>query len=351
MRLSLLLSGVLAPVTVWSLSLLAGLLLTLLPGVALAVGFEPRLVEEQGVRVPLASSEPASDHYTEETRVTDDMVERSRYWIADYLDNLSGDLDAFFVDAFFSEDILNDDVRGSRAKVSFYTRRELGDPVDYKFSVSVKLELPNISDRLNLLLESEDEEARESDPFESVENNNYSAALRFILQESEQWKTSIDSGINWGLPPDPFTRFRTRRYAYMDAWKMKLTQTVSYYTSKGWGEDSSLQLDYPLNIEKLFRFKAKAAYLLNDDYFKLSYSGGLYHELSSRAALGYVAGASGDTADGATFYNYSASVRYRRKLYQDWVFGEFAPELVWERGKDYETTPVIMFRLESVISH
>jgi hypothetical protein len=32
------------------------------------------------------------------------------------------------------------------------------------------------------------------------------------------------------------------------------------------------------------------------------------------------------------------------------VFAEFAPELVWERDKDYETTPVIMFRIESVIS-
>ena len=90
--------------------------------------------------------------------------------------------------------------------------------------------------------------------------------------------------------------------------------------------------------------------MLNDDYFKLSYSGGLYHELSRRAALGYIAGASGDTEGYPSFYNYSVSVRYRRQIYKDWVFAEFAPELVWKRDKDYETTPVIMFRIESVIS-
>tara|TARA_R110000868_G_scaffold17813_2_gene77713 strand:+ start:9304 stop:10314 length:1011 start_codon:yes stop_codon:yes gene_type:complete len=315
-----------------------------------ALTSEPYLRAGQETLSAEANEASASEPYTAETKVTDDMVNRSREWLASYLDNLSGGLDSFFVDTFFSENILEDDVKGSRAKLSFYTRRELGDPVDYKFGISVNLELPNISERLNLLLQSEDEEAREADPLESIENNHYSAALRFILQESERWKADIDTGVRWGLPPDPFTRLRARRYGYFAEWEVKATQTLSYYATKGWGEDTSLQMNYPLNIEKLFRINAKAAYLLNDDYFKLSYSGGLYHELSRRAALGYIAGASGDTEGYPSFYNYSVSVRYRRQIYKDWVFAEFAPELVWERDKDYETTPVIMFRIESVIS-
>ena len=35
-----------------------------------------------------------------QTEVTDDMAERSRRWLIDHLDNLSGGIDSFFVDRF-----------------------------------------------------------------------------------------------------------------------------------------------------------------------------------------------------------------------------------------------------------
>ncbi|WP_430461913.1 hypothetical protein ACQUQU_03735 [Thalassolituus sp. LLYu03] len=286
-----------------------------------------------------------------ETRVESETIERSRTWLADYLNRLSGNIDSFFVDSFFSEDIIEDDVKGTRAKLSFYTRRVLGDPVDYKFGISVKLVLPNTNDKLNLLISSEEDDTREADPIESVENVEYSSALRYIINESDQWKTNIDTGIKWGVPPDPFVRFRARRYAYLSEWELKGTQRLFYFTSNGWGEDTSLQMDYPLNTEKLFRINAKAGYQLNDDYFKLSYDAGLYHELSRTSALAYVAGASGDTEQSATFHTYTAGVRYRQLIYSNWVYGEVEPQFLWDRDKDYRTTPVIMFRIESVIAH
>lgn len=335
---------------------MAGLLMLLvLPGAvpAWSLGMEPVIMgrsepildEEKHPQIP-----PEINPYTGETHISPDMVDRSRYLLAGYLDQLSGRIDTFFIDTFFSEDILNDDVQGSRAKVSWYTRRKLGDPVDYKLGISLKLVFPNTNEHLNLLFQSEGEESQESNPLENAQNNNYSAALRYIIQESDRWKTNIDTGVLWAVPPDPFARFRARRYAYLDDWKFKATQTMYYFASKGWGEDSSVQMDLPLNVEKLLRLDARAGYLLNNDYFKLNYSAGLYHELSNKAVLGYIAGASGNTEKGATFNGYSLSVRYRRQIYKDWIFAEVSPELNWDSDKEYRTTPVIMFRLESVIA-
>ena len=65
-----------------------------------------------------------------QTEVTDDMAERSRRWLIDHLDNLSGGIDSFFVDRFFNDDVTDIQGHGSHAKFSFFTRRELGDPVD-----------------------------------------------------------------------------------------------------------------------------------------------------------------------------------------------------------------------------
>lgn len=319
---------------------------------ALALSPEPSLQgDREQLIAPLPDTPFADDTpYTSQTDIDPALLDRSKDWLAGYLNRLSGNIDSFFVDSFFSEEITDDDVKGSRAKLSLYTRRVLGDPVDYKFGLSVKLVLPHTNERLNLLLDSEDEDNREADPIESVENVNYTAALRFIVRETDQWKTNVDAGIRWGVPPNPFIRFRARRYAYLSEWELKATQTLFYFSLDGWGEETRLQMDYPLNTEKLFRINAKAGYLLNDEYFKLSYDAGLYHELSSKAALGFVAGASGDTEVDATFYSYYAGVRYRRQVYSNWVFAEVAPEFIWDRDKNYDTTPVIMFRLESVIA-
>lgn len=289
--------------------------------------------------------------YIAETEVPSDAMDRSREWLVRYLDGLSGDIDTFFIDTFFSEDIITDDVKGSRAKLSFYTRRELGEPVDYKFGVSVKMVFPNTNERLNLLLESDEEEnIRESDPIESVENVDYSAALRFIINETDNWKTNIDTGIKWGFPPDPFVRFRARRYSYFSEWELKATQTVSYHTSEGWRETTRVQGNYPINIEKQFRLSARADYLLNDDFFRLSYGAGLYHRLSHQAALGFIASARGDTEEQATFNSYAAGVRYRRQIWKNYVFAEVSPEFIWTSENDYESTPVLTFRIETVFS-
>ena len=324
-------------------------LLLLVSGSVSALDSRPQLQGDS--MLPLPPPETIPQENTVQTPVTEAMADRSRDWLANYLNRLSGGIDSFFVDTFFSEDVTDDDVRGSRAKISFYTRREIGEPVDYKFGVGVKVVLPNTNERLNLLFESEDEDDdREADPLESVENTEYNTALRYILRETDQWKTNLDAGIRWGTPPDPFIRFRARRYAYLSEWELRTSQEFFYYTLDGAGEETEFRADYPINIEKLFRINMKAEYLNRDDYFTLGYSAGLYHELSPTRGLAYVAGASGSTEEGATFDSYFAGLRYRQRVYSDWVFAEINPEFIWNRDGEYETTPVLMFRLEGVIS-
>lgn len=321
---------------------------TLIEPVYLADDYELDLPQNHSAQTEI--SDVTAENYLEQTDISKDLMDRSRDWLVRYLDGLSGDIDAFFVDSFFSEEITTDDVKGSRAKLSFYTRRVLGEPVDYKFGLSVKLVLPNTNERLNLLLESEDEDARESNPVESVENTNYSAALRFIINETDRWKTNLDTGVRWRIPPVAFVRFRARRFSYFSEWEMKTTQTLSYFSDEGWSALTRVQGNYPINIKKQFRLSAQADYLLNDDYFKLSYGAGLYHRLSTKAALGFVAGAAGNTQNGATFDAYNAGVRYRRQVWKNYVFAEVSPELIWTSDYDYESTPVITFRLETVFN-
>lgn len=279
------------------------------------------------------------------------FIEYSHDWLKEYMDTLSYNVDVFFIDTFFGDDILDDDVSGSRAKLSFFTRRVLGQPVDYNYGLSVKLVLPNTNERFNLLLQSsdEDEDGRESNAIETVENVEYSTALRYIFKETDRWKVNFDAGIKWGFPPDPFTRLRMRRYAYFENYKARATQTVFWSASDGLGEKTTFEVSRPLNIDRLMRFNAGAKYLLNNDYFELNYGLALFHELNAKEVLGYYFRASGDTIADTTFNNYGVGVRYRRKVYKNWMFAEISPELETTSSNEYDITPVLMFRFEALI--
>ncbi|QQD21071.1 hypothetical protein GJQ54_04480 [Oceanospirillaceae bacterium ASx5O] len=309
------------------------------------------LPEDAAARLPDMATPPETVAEPQQTLAADGSLESSRAWLAGYLNSVSGSLDSFFVDAFFGDDLIGDDVSGTRGKISMATRKVSGDALEFKFGVSVKLDLPNTNDRLKLLIESDEEDEGVQQNFlDSVDNTSYSTALRFLVNERAAWRTDFDVGIRGGLPFNPFSRFRARRYAYLSEWEMRATQTLYYFRDDGWGEDTELRLDYPLNTEKLFRINTRARYLLDNRFFDLNYDLALYHELGPHSVLAYNAGASGDSAQGATFYSYYAGVRYRRQVYRDWVFFEIAPQFEWHRDTDYRTRPVLMLRLESLIS-
>ncbi len=279
------------------------------------------------------------------------FIEYSHDWLKEYIDTLSYSVDGFFIDTFFGDDILDDDVSGSRAKISFFTRRVIGQPVDYNYGLSIKLVLPNTNERFKLLLESSDEDdgGRESNALDSVEGVEYSTALRYIFKETERWKVNFDTGVKWGFPPDPFTRLRMRRYAYFENYRVRATQTLFWSVRDGIGERTTLELNRPLNIDRLIRLNMGAQYLLDNDYFELNYGAALFHELNEKEVFAYYVRASGDTIDDATFNNYGIGVRYRRKVYQDWMFAEISPELETASSNEYDVTPVLMFRFEALI--
>ena len=279
------------------------------------------------------------------------IFDDSHDWIHDYINSVSKNLDGFFIDTFFGDDILEDDVSGSRAKFSFFTRRVAGEPVDYRYGVSVKLVLPHTNKRLNLLLESSENEdgERESDALSTVDNVEYSTALRYIITESNRWKVNFDTGVRWGIPPDLFTRLKLRRNVYFDHFKMRATQTIFWTAQEGVGEKTDLEFNKPLDFNSIIRLGMDAEYMLNNDYFDLSYGLGLYHELNKKAVLAYYLRASGDTIEAATFNNYGVGIRYRRKIYKDWMFAEINPELETASDNEYKTTPILMLRFEALV--
>lgn len=288
-----------------------------------------------------------------QTDIPANRIDRSRTYVARYLNYLSQGIDDFMVDVFFGEQVLDDDVGGSRLKLSYDQRYQSRASTLHTVKVSANVRFPHFNNRLRLLIESEDDpddERSRAPIFEPLERQRFNAAVRLLLRSTEGWNTDVDVGVRGLLPPDPFTQFRARRFDQLGHWQLRTTQTLFYRVSDGLGERTALQWDYPLNTEKVIRLTQHAEYTVPKGYFDLDYGVGFYQRLSAIRAVSYQFGASGDSEDGATFYRYRAAIQYRQQVYRSWLFFDVIPEVLWQRDLGYRTTPAISFRLEALIA-
>lgn len=306
----------------------------------------------------LASPQSVPDEAVQQNRVDEvevpigEKVDRSKQWLIDKIDGFSEGLDVFFVQNFFNESVIEDDVGGNRAVIGFNTRREFGGDVDYKLTGRLKLELPNTNKRLKLIVASEDnsEYSIEKQPIQNLENATYTTALRVILNERSAWDTDLDIGLRGGLPLNPYSRLRARRYDQIFSWQNRFTQSIYYNHLDGWGETTEVRFDKNLSKNHLLVFNTEADYLRQNKYFDITSDVNLYHKINEGALLAYQMGVVGDTDKGSVISSYFTGIKYRKLIYKDWIYAGVNPQMEWNKDRDYRRMWVLMFSFETVFS-
>ena len=281
-----------------------------------------------------------------------ERVEFSRQWVTDRINNFSEDVDVFFVQSFFNTEVFDDDIDGSRGVISLDTRREIGGDYIYKLSAKLKLELPNTEKRLKLLISSEDDSEYEinKQPIQSIQNATYSTAVRYILNEKSAWKTDVDVGFKGGLPLNPYSRVRARRYGDSFGWNHRFTQSIYYRHIEGWGETSELRFDKNVFHNHLLVFNTEADYLVRNDYFDITSDVTIYHKIDDTSVLAYQIGIVGDTDKGSMVTSYFTGIKYRQLIYKDWIYGSVHPQVEWNKDREYRRMWVLMFNFEAIFS-
>ncbi len=284
--------------------------------------------------------------------ILEPRVDRSKQWLVDRMDDFSEDLDVFFVQYFFNSEVFEDDIGGNRAVIAIDTRREIGGDVDYKLSGKLKLELPNTNKRMKLLVSSEDDSEYEinKQPIQSIQNASYSTAVRYILNERTAWKSDIDVGFRGGLPLNPYSRLRARRYGSTFGWQHRVTQSVYYRHIEGWGETTEFRFDKNIISNHLLVFNTEADYLVQNDYFDVSSNITVYHKVDESSILASQIGITGDTDKGSMISSYFAGLKYRRLIYRDWVYASINPQIEWNKDREYRRMWVLMFNFEAILS-
>lgn len=263
------------------------------------------------------------------------------------------------IDTFFGAERAFEESSGTyiQARGSLIYQKH-GD-VDFDGNIKAKLDLPNLKEKLSLVIESDSDD--NLDPkgqittgtpkvADTFDNRKASASLQYVLREERYWDVRLQPGIKLHWPPETFLRLRLRRIQPIsEDWLSRVTLIPGWYDPRGWEVRLRHDFDRDTGQGSLFRIGSEATWLVKEDRnVGLVQSLAYAHPLTSRAQMAYEIGVTFETDPTFWETSYFSSIRYRRNIHRGWVFLELKPQVLFERDNDFKPDPSFALSLEMV---
>lgn len=260
------------------------------------------------------------------------------------------------VDEFFGDERHFQEHNKSVIQLDFTETIGQGGSKNFAFEGKAKIDLPAASKRFHFVFEVNPEKKAAGEvkkdqtdvPKETAKPDQYSASLRYE-QEEERWHFSSDAGAIFGYPLDPFVRGRGRYEVPLGDWRLRVAETLFWFSKIGLGETTQLDLEYVLSPPVLFRATSTATCYESPQRCDLRQDFSVFQTLSERAAMLYQASTIGTNQPVLQETTHILLMRYRYRLHKKWVYGEISPQLHFPRTDDFKMNALLIFRLEMLI--
>jgi hypothetical protein len=275
-------------------------------------------------------------------------------------DYLSGKITGFanYLDKFFGGNRHYQESNASVFQLDMTRVEGYGGNGNFDLAVRFNLRLPVTEGRLRLLVETDPEENISSDPAlvrnqparqkKASTPQSVALAARYATAEENVWHFSLDGGLRFPVPITPFVRTRGSYSNQMGEWRMKVAESVYWFSTTGAGADTQLDMEQVWTASTLFRASANAIWSRNDQNIDLSQRLSIYHTLNDRTVLLYQLGVFEATNPAYQVMDYVALLFCRYRLHQEWLFLELSPQLHFPRVNDFHPSPAYHMRLEAL---
>ena len=220
------------------------------------------------------------------------------------------------------------------------------------------IELPRVSDRVRLLISRDEDLSGElrDGPGADDGDDRTRLGLRFIVSEQARSQLDFDGTVRTtsrGLNP----RLRAR-YRYVHGLTenslARLTQTVFWERSDGFGTTSRLDLEWLPDRDRLIRWTGQGTVSQESDGMDWRTSVTAFQQLDLRTALRSEIGVFGFTSPSFETEEYFVALRLRRQFARPWLYYEIQPERAWpldldtgRRGADWRLTFTLEIQFEN----
>lgn len=255
---------------------------------------------------------------------------------------------ANWVDSFFQEPNYEAEVATSQFRIrpELHYRNEQGAKARVK--ISLKLRLPNIDNRISLVVGSDTEDNDFDDPSDEPGDNSI-IGLQFFGKQNKNWHSSLSTGIKF----NDFAFFVGPRVSYQKAFgatsAYRLTQTIRWQTNNDWQINSRLDLNHTFGDRFFFRQTFDGRWRgdkSEEEGYRTQVSSFLTQRLKRAAGLQYEFSTIFHTRPDTHVDRYTLSLRFRKRTRREWLYYEIAPEVSFEDEFDYQANPGIRLRVE-----
>jgi hypothetical protein len=286
-------------------------------------------------------------------------VDRTHEMLSDSILNTARWMDSFFYDERYAQE-----ENKTRLKFRLSSFLEESKDMEYKFRADLRLVLPGFEDRLALVFSGDDEEegiglnAKNNFDIEDLKRTNKedtSVSLRYIIETIERRNISATLGFRWRgdlLVTVPELRWR-ENFEYKN-WELRFVQRLRWFSDVGWEEKTSFDLDGFLYDNYLFRTTLDGTWSEKEEsdngyIYNLNFS--LYHPLGPEHALIYEINNNFQTKPVDHLKKIVLKLRYRQRLWRDWIYLEIAPQLAFPDEEDFNITPGILVFIDAIVGH
>ena len=290
--------------------------------------------------------------------IADDKLPTSGDTKADhYHDTISNSVTAAasWLDSFFDDESYQDEENKSRLRLSLSSFSEQGEGTDFKGKVSLRVRLPQLENRLQLIISgnSGDFDTTDSDQediedeFTGDDEDNLTVGLRYYLKQARRQNASISGGVRFRSgKPIVFIQPRYRYLKNLTNWDLRFIQKIGWYSDSGVESNTELKLERLLAEDLFFRTSAQLDWYEDEAgvYPQLRFV--LRKPLSKNRVLSLQWNNYFETKPDAVLDSSVLKLRYRQQLWRKWLWLEAAPQIAFPRDEDYDATPGILLKLQ-----
>jgi hypothetical protein len=259
---------------------------------------------------------------------------------------------AQWMDDFFGAEVRDVERADSFVRTILVDDWDARDGHDPRIRLRGQLDLPKISERVDLFFSGEESEQTLTEEERGQEND---VGLRINFRDAN--RTRFDATLSVRSDPAllPGVRFRYQQPITDNSWA-RFTQRLQYHTNDGYRSLSNFDLNRVLSDKSLLRWGGRLRYREDKEFWDwntgITYRRWLNDHETFPSALEYYVAVSGRDQPENFETNYRIGVLYRKRFLREFLFFELEPNYNWRRDAyedEREGVFGIVLRLEVML--